>query len=185
METHIVLCEVHTKSLHKIYINFSLQGVNYHTLQNYLTTELVGVVVTLWESALFYSIPTVKFQENFFIRPQLLPSKSSTIHHSAIILTTDPTWSELLTASVYKSDTKILFDQFGWESIVKHAKEQTFILLLLTQDQLLDFIILLGSLYSLWPLNLSSIKIFQLWQCYDNILSVAFKISAWVPCQVS
>jgi len=47
METHIVLCEVHTKSLHKIYINFSLQGVNYHTLQNYLTTELVGVVVTL------------------------------------------------------------------------------------------------------------------------------------------
>lgn len=149
MEAHIVLCEVYTKSLYKMYINFSLQGVNYHTLQNYLTTELVGVVATLCESSLFYSIPPVKFQENFFIRPQLLPSKSSPIHHSAIILTIDPAWSELLTAAVYKSHTKMIFEQFGWESIVKHAKEQTFILLLLTHDQLFDFIILLGSLYSL------------------------------------
>jgi hypothetical protein len=24
-----------------------------------------------------------------------------------------------------------------------------------------------------------------LWQCYNNILSVAFKVSARVPCQVS
>jgi len=79
----------------------------------------------------------------------------------------------------------MLFDQSGWESIVKHAKEQTFILLLLTHDQLFDFIVLLGSLYSLWPLNLLSIKIFQLWQCYNDILSVTFKVSAWVPCQVS
>jgi len=185
MEAHVVLYEVYTKSLYKIYINFSLQGVNYNTLQNYLTPELVGVLVTLCKSSLFYSIPPVKFQENFFIRPQLLPSKSSPIQHSAIILTIDPTWSELLKASVYKSHTKMLFDQFGWESIVKHIKEQTFILLLLTHDQLFDFIILLGSLYSLWPLNLSSIEIFQLWQCYNNILSVAFKVSAWVPCQVS
>lgn len=185
MEADVVVCEVYTKSLYKIYINFSLQGVNYHTLQNYLTTELVGVVVTFCKSSLFYSIPPVKFQENFFIRPQLLPSKSSPIHYSAIILTIDPTWSELLTASVYKSHTKTLFDQFGWESIVKHAKEQTFILLLLTHNQLFYVIVLLGSLYSLWPFNLSSIKIFQLWQCYNNILSVAFKVSARVPCQVS
>jgi hypothetical protein len=79
----------------------------------------------------------------------------------------------------------MLFDQFGWESIAKHPKEQTFILLLLTYNQLFDLIILLGSLYSLWPLDLSSIKIFQLWQCWNNILSVALKVSAWVPCQVS
>jgi len=111
MEVHVVLCEVYTKSLYKMYINFSLQGINYHTLQNYLTTELVGVVVTFCESSLFYSIPPVKFQENFFIRPHLLPSKSSPIHHSVIILTTDPTWTELLKASVYKSHTKMLFDQ--------------------------------------------------------------------------
>jgi len=51
MEAHIILWEIYTKSLYKMYINFSLQGVNYHTLQNYLTSELTGVVVvTLWES---------------------------------------------------------------------------------------------------------------------------------------
>ena len=103
MEAHIVLCELYTKSLYRMYINFGLQGINYHTIQNYLTTELVGVLVTICESSLFYSVPPVKFEENFFIRPQLLPSKSSPIHHSVIILTIDPTWSELLTASVHKS----------------------------------------------------------------------------------
>ena len=30
MEAQIILCEVYTKSLYKMYINFSLQGVNYH-----------------------------------------------------------------------------------------------------------------------------------------------------------
>ena len=58
-QTYIVLCEVYTKSLHKMYINFSFQGINYPTLKNYLTTELVEIVMTLWQSSLFYSIPPV------------------------------------------------------------------------------------------------------------------------------
>jgi hypothetical protein len=30
-----------------MYINFSFQGINYPTLKNYLTTELVEIVMTL------------------------------------------------------------------------------------------------------------------------------------------